>query len=194
MRVRAMLVPSLAFAVLAVACGDDSDVGQPAASTPSPVTAAPASDGLAAGSFSTGLGRGDPAPSFDAELLSGSELTLVSLRGKPVVLNFWLTTCTPCIREMPALAELMRLHEADELVVVGVNSGESSEVVTEFIANFEVDLDFPIVMDRQSELREVYEIVVFPMTYFIDRDGIVQYRRVGELREDHIAVGLERIL
>ena len=131
---------------------------------------------------------------FQAELLSGSELTLDSLRGRPVVLNFWLTTCTPCIREMPALADLMRLHEDDDLVVVGINPGESNQVVTDFIANFEVDLDFPIVMDRQSEVRKLYSIAVFPMTYFIDRDGVIQYRRIGELREDHITVGLERIL
>jgi len=194
MRVRTIVVLPLAFAVLVAACGDDSAVSEPTVSISSPVTADPASGGLSAGATSNGLERGETAPAFEAELLSGNELTLDSLRGRPVVLNFWLTTCTPCIREMPALAELMLLHEDDDLVVVGVNPGESTEVVTEFIANFEVDLDFPIVMDRQSGLRELYEIVVFPMTYFIDRDGVVQYRRIGELREDHIAVGLERII
>lgn len=194
MHIRTIVVLPLAFAVLAAACADGSDVGQTAASVSSPVTASPASGGLLVGPTGAGLGRGDTAPAFEAELLSGSELTLESLQGTPVVLNFWLTTCTPCIREMPALADLMRLYEDDDLVVVGVNPGESTEVVSEFIANFEIDLDFPIVMDRQSDVRELYSIAVFPMTYFIDRDGVIQYRRIGELREDHIAVGLERII
>ena len=194
MRARTILVLALAVAVLSVACEGGSDRGETSQSALSPVTAAPVPDGLSVGPTSTGLGRGDRAPAFHAQLLSGGELTLESLKGRPVVLNFWLTTCAPCIREMPALAEVISDHQADDLVVVGVNSGESPEVVTEFITGFEVELDFPIVLDREVDLGRLYEIVVFPMTYFIDRDGIVQYRRVGELREEHLEVGLSRII
>ena len=109
MRVRTIVALSLAFAVLVAACGNDSAASEATASMSSVATAAPASGGLSVGPTSNGLERGESAPAFEAELLSGSELTLDSLRGRPVVLNFWLTTCTP-VRTRDA--SLGRTHAA----------------------------------------------------------------------------------
>ncbi len=78
-------------------------------------------------------GRGVVAPMFDGQLLSGGELSLDSLRGRPIVVNFWTTTCVPCIREMPVLAGAAREHQAEGLVVIGVNYGENQERVQAFV-------------------------------------------------------------
>lgn len=138
------------------------------------------------------IGRGDEAPAFVGELLAGEEVTLDSLNGKPVVVNFWLTTCEPCLREMPLLADLAST-EGDELAVLGVNFGEGEASVEQYLESFDVDLGFPIVLDRSGEIGSAYGIVVFPTTYFIDRDGVVQYRRIGELADVHLEEGLARI-
>lgn len=137
------------------------------------------------------IGRGDQAPAFAGGLLAGEEVTLDSLRGKPVVLNFWLTTCEPCLREMPLLATAA--NETDDLVVLGVNFGEAEATVAGYVDSFDVDLDFPILLDHGGEIGNAYGIVVFPTTYFIDRHGVVQYRRIGELADRHLDEGLARI-
>ena len=137
------------------------------------------------------IGRGDEAPAFTGELLSGEQLTLESLRGQPVVVNFWLTTCEPCLREMPLLADAA--GESEDLVVVGVNYGEPAASVERYVDGFDVDLGFPILLDHDGEIGDSFGILVFPTTYFIDRNGIVQYRRVGELADRHLGEGLSRI-
>lgn len=137
------------------------------------------------------LGAGDTAPEFRGALLEGGDVDLRALAGRPFVLNFWLTTCEPCIREMPALASIS--DDNDDLVVVGVNFGESPDQINTFLDTFEVDVDFPILLDLDGDVTFDYEVVALPTSYFIDRDGIIRYRRVGELFDEHIEVGLSRI-
>jgi thiol-disulfide isomerase/thioredoxin len=139
-------------------------------------------------------GRGVAAPGFEGELLSGGSIGLEELRGQPVIVNFWATTCAPCIREMPALAGTADDHADDGLVVLGVNYGESVAQIERFIDGFEVELGFPIMLDNRGEIGRLFKVVVFPTTYFIDRDGVIQYRRLGELGERHLEEGLARIM
>lgn len=150
-----------------------------------------ATEGAASDADTTG--RGVVAPMFDGQLLSGGELSLDSLRGRPIVVNFWTTTCVPCVREMPALAGAAREHEAEGLVVIGVNYGESQERVQSFVDEFEVAIEYPIVLDLDGSVGRSYGVAALPMTYFVDSDGVVQYRRIGELEERHLDEGLSRI-
>ncbi len=138
-------------------------------------------------------GRGDPAPGFQARLLTGAQVELEALRGRPMVLNFWATTCAPCIREMPALAAAARDHTAEGLVIVGLNYGEPERSVRKFVEAFTPELGFPIALDLMGEVGRAYGVAVLPTTYFVDRDGVVQYRRIGELKAQHLAEGLSRI-
>lgn len=139
-------------------------------------------------------GKGVPAPDFAGELLSGGQLGLESLRGSPVIVNFWATTCAPCIREMPALAEAARANANEGLVVIGVNYGETVAMIERFVDAFDVELGFPIMLDDRGEIGRLFKVVVFPTTYFVDRDGVIQYRRLGELEERHLQEGLARIM
>lgn len=137
------------------------------------------------------LGAGDAAPDFGGDLLGGGDVDLAALAGRPFVLNFWLTTCEPCIREMPALASVM--DDNDDLEVVGVNFGETPDQINAFLDAFEVDIDFPILLDPDGDVTFGYEVVALPTSYFVDSGGIIRYRRVGELFAEHIEVGLSRI-
>ena len=170
--------------LLTASCSADSTVGaQPTVQT---------ADQL--GEARQVLGPGDVAPSFSAPLLSGGQLSLEALRGQPVIVNFWLTTCEPCLREMPALAAAAAANAGEGLVVIGVNQGEHRDLIVEFLASFETEIDFPIVLDPGQDIGAAYEIVAFPTSYFVDGFGVIQYRRFGELREEHLEVGLSRIV
>lgn len=118
------------------------------------------------------LGRGLPAPVFSGELLSGERLTLASLRGSPVILNFWATWCTPCEVEMPELQSLVDNHAQAGLRVIGVNLGETRPAVAEWVERLE--LRFPIVLDSDGSIAALYRIVGQPTTYVIDDQGFVR--------------------
>ncbi|MEE8330521.1 MAG: TlpA disulfide reductase family protein [Acidimicrobiia bacterium] len=171
-------------AVLLLAAGACSDSSAPESTSTPELETAPAGAREA-------LGAGDAAPDFHGALLGGGDVDLPALEGRPFVLNFWLTTCEPCIREMPALALVM--DDNDDLVVVGVNFGESPDHINAFLDAFEVDIDFPILLDPDGDVTFGYEVVALPTSYFVDSGGIIRYRRVGELFDEHIAVGVERI-
>jgi thiol-disulfide isomerase/thioredoxin len=121
----------------------------------------------------------------------GDSISLQELQGRGVILNFWSTWCAPCVEELPLLDSVARKHSADGLTVVAVNMGETKEEILDFLESF--DLRFPIAIDGQGTVTRLYGVVGLPMSFFIDRTGVIRYRHIGMLQEDHIARGLERI-
>lgn len=135
---------------------------------------------------------GKTAPNFSLERLDGGELALSDLRGKGVVLNFWGTWCEPCKAEMPALQKKYETYKNQGLEVVGVNIGESPITVEPFIKQYGVD--FPIVLDRKSQITKLYRIGPIPTTFFISPEGKVEEIFIGQLNEALIASKVEKIL
>ncbi len=173
-----MLVLSCLLVIVAVACSNNS----------SEPTAVPAVDST---TLSFGPVVGDPAPSFETALVEGDTIRLDELHENGLIVNFWATWCAPCIRELPLLDEIAGDHSADGLTVLAINMGEQEEAILDFLDEF--DLGFPVALDRQGEIAGRYGVLGLPMSFFIDRDGVVRYRRIGELMEDHVARGLGRI-
>ncbi len=133
---------------------------------------------------------GAPAPDFKAETLSGDTVHLRSLRGKPVVLNFWATWCPPCRAEMPMLQEYYTRH-AGEYAMVAVNDAEPAPQVQAFIE--QQGFTFTVALDPQQAIVGKYRIQGFPTTFFIDADGVIRYMHVGMLDEGTLAAGLQSI-
>lgn len=121
---------------------------------------------------------GHPAPDFVLSALDGSEVRLADLRGKPVILNFWATWCPPCRREMPALEIIWQQYSRGEVMVLGVDQGESIAVVSEYVRQ-NVGVTFPLLLDRRQDVGDLYLVRSLPTTFFIDADGIIQEIRVG---------------
>ena len=123
--------------------------------------------------------EGFSAPNFTLDLLGGGEVTLSELRGKPVVLNVWATWCPPCRKEMPAIEKVYRSYKELGLVVIGLNltSQDSEQAVSAFIQ--ELDLTFPIALDRDGSVGDRYRPPGLPTTYFIDEQGVIQSVVVG---------------
>jgi peroxiredoxin len=118
------------------------------------------------------------APDFSLTSLAGETVRLSDFRGKPVVLNFWATWCAPCRREMPALEQIWQQGGAGDVVVIGVDQGESPQRVQRFIDE-EVNVSFPILLDSDYKVGDAYFVRSLPTTLFIDPKGFIQEIRLG---------------
>jgi len=125
--------------------------------------------------------EGALAPDFLLGRLDGTELRLTDLRGQPVVLNFWATWCAPCRTEIPQFVDAAERFREQGLVVVGVNLQEGKSIVRPYADDF--GMDFPIVIDVDGEVGDAYRLFGLPVTYFIDREGIVRSVFTGPFQE-----------
>jgi peroxiredoxin len=143
---------------------------------------------------STDVGRA--APDFLLRTPDGGELRFSDLRGKPVLVNFWASWCTPCRQEMPEIVRAYDAREDGDLVVVAVDLQENAGQVREFADEF--GMDFPIVIDRTGQVAEAWHIggpvEGIPSSYFIDADGVVQARVFGPMDSETIERELAKIL
>ncbi len=117
------------------------------------------------------------APPLVGQTLDGRTLTLEQLRGKPVLVTFWATTCPSCIEEMPHLMELYRELNPKGLEIIGVAmSYDPPEQVRALATRRQIP--YPIVLDAQSRIaREFGNVQLTPTSVLISPDGrIVQYR------------------
>lgn len=117
---------------------------------------------------------GEPAPAFDMLLDDGRSVSLASLQGRPVVLNFWATWCGPCRLEIPEIVDAANRH--DDLVMLAVNVGEDRERILPFAEEF--NMSMPIVRDA-GDLSAHYGARGLPATIFINRDGTVESLWMG---------------
>ena len=129
-------------------------------------------------SVSDPIGRGSAAPAFTLPERPGpGEISLASLRGEVVLLNFWATWCEPCEREMPAMERLHEKLSPAGLHLVAVSVDESAEPIDQFRARF--GLTFPILWDPEKRVADAYQTYRYPETLLIGRDGVVVERYVG---------------
>lgn len=122
------------------------------------------------------------APGFELENFDGESIALGSLRGRPVMLNFWATWCGPCRFEMPFIQEI---HEdpawlEKDLLIIAVNIGEPASQARAFMNDF--GFTFTVLLDEETEVAKQYNISGIPTTCFIDKDGIIKDIRVGTFR------------
>jgi len=139
------------------------------------------------------LAAGQPAPDFTGTTFDGQKLTLSSLRGKPVLLNFFASWCTSCEHELPGIQQEYLAHKDQGFTVVGVNSLENGDGVG-FYHRF--GLTFPAVHDpgQPGRIGSVYQVTsALPASVFIDKSGNVDHIYRGEITAVTIENELKRI-
>jgi thiol-disulfide isomerase/thioredoxin len=119
---------------------------------------------------------GKPAPAFEVKSMEGKTFSLAALKGKPVLLDFWATWCAPCRRSMPAL-EKISLEFKDNVVILGVDSGEDREVVEAFLKK--TPMGYPAVLSGESGILESYQVKAYPTYILIGSDGKIIANDVG---------------
>lgn len=124
-------------------------------------------------SITAGLARGQrpAAPAFSLPRFDGGTLTLASLRGQYVLVNFWASWCIPCRDEAPLLERAWREYRDRGLVVVGVNIQDLEPEARKFIARY--GATYPNVRDRDGRVSRAYGTTGVPESFFIDRGGRV---------------------
>jgi cytochrome c biogenesis protein CcmG, thiol:disulfide interchange protein DsbE len=134
---------------------------------------------VAAGSRPTTAKIGDLAPEINLKSVTGDQITLSKLEGRPVLINFWATWCGPCREEFPALVRMYKKYQGKGLVVLGVNYQDpnSDSGVLTFMKDTLVD--FPVVRDTGDRVGQQYRVDGLPTSYFVDRKGIVRDVVVG---------------
>jgi cytochrome c biogenesis protein CcmG/thiol:disulfide interchange protein DsbE len=121
-------------------------------------------------------GKSVVAPEFDLPRLDREgNLSLASLRGKAVVINFWASWCAPCRDEAPLLEAAWKRYRSRGLVVVGVDYDDFSGDARAFARRN--GMTYPLVQDRKKTTVSHYDVTGVPETFFVDREG----RLVGEL-------------
>lgn len=121
---------------------------------------------------------GDEAPNFKLRDLAGNVMSLSQLRGKVVLLNFWATWCGPCRVEMPAMEQLYRTFPRGEFEILAVSTDPQGAAVTRPFQK-RMGFTFPILHDSEYRVGLTYGARTIPITFMVDRHGIVRQKIFG---------------
>jgi thiol-disulfide isomerase/thioredoxin len=135
---------------------------------------------------------GRRAPEFKLSSIDGGEVSLAGLQGKPVVVNFFATWCTPCKKELPAFQALSQQYADQGLTFLLVDMQEDPDDVAIFLGELGVSL--PTVVDSSGEVGKTYRVRGLPSTFFIGRDGTIKQAQLGELDGRLLETGISKIV
>ncbi len=151
------------------------------ASTPSEATSAEL-DSTAESEYDH-VQEGDLAPNFTLPMYGGGEVTLSDLRGKVVLLNFWATWCPPCMQELSTVeTEIIKRFAGQEFAFIFASRGDSEEAIRE--TREKRGFNFPMAMDQEEKVFNLYAKKGIPHNYLIDREGRIVHIELGYTPED----------
>jgi peroxiredoxin len=134
-----------------------------------------------------GIQKGNEAPDFDLATINGEQTKLSNYRGKKVILNFWASWCPPCKAEMPNIEKFYKENKDQDVIVLAVNlttAEKNKNDVQQFIKD--QGLTFPVLLDEQGKVGNMYQTFTIPTSYIINTKGIVQQKFVGPMSEEII--------
>jgi len=133
---------------------------------------------------------GDPAPAATLVTLDGRRISTDALRGQTVLLTFWATWCDPCREELPLLSRYAMDHAAQGLQVLGFClDDEDSLSAVRAVAD---TLSFPVGLLAHAQVRGYGRMWRIPVSFVIDRDGLLRYDGWQAKHPAWTAASLER--
>ena len=131
-------------------------------------TPAPSSGTIVAGSAL----YGKPAPPFDLLDLQGQRVRLSDYAGRPLIVNFWASWCIPCQQEFPLYRNTLAEYAAQGLEVLGVVYQDTATRARAFMTSH--DATWPALLDPGGKVAAAYGVLGIPMSFFVDRHGVVR--------------------
>jgi len=115
---------------------------------------------------------GCKAPDFNVKTITGEPISLTELKGKVVVINFWFTSCAPCISEMPALNRLVAEFKGSDVVFISFARDDVTEL-TSFLKKRQ--FDFKIVPSADTTAKSYCsDLFGWPTSMVVDKVGVVR--------------------
>lgn len=122
---------------------------------------------------------GRQAPEFTLTLFDGKTVSLSDYRGKVVFLNFWASWCPPCRAEARDLEAAWQKFKDQDIVFLGIDIQDTEKDALAFLREFNVT--YPNGRDASGKISVDYGVWGIPETFFIDGEGRITYKHVGEL-------------
>ena len=149
--------------------------------------------------FSSQKGKVHPFPEFVgiASWINSEPLTLESLRGNVVLVEFWTYSCINCVWNMPYLKDWYDKYTDEGLVIVGIHSPEmraekKREKVLAAVA--EHGLKFPVAQDNDFATWRAFGTVAWPTLYLVDKEGVIRYSNFGSGNYDETELKIQELL
>lgn len=120
-------------------------------------------------------------PDITFTTIDGRKLSTTELRGQPVLINFWATTCPGCVKEMPHLVELYKELNPQGFEIIGVAMAYDppNHVIALSKAR---DINYPIALDIQNEAAIAFgDVRLTPTSFLVAPDGRIVHQKIGEL-------------
>ena len=121
---------------------------------------------------------GSQLPTIKLENVDGQEVSTQSLLNKPLIINVWYSTCEPCRRELPVLANADAQYR-DQVQFIGVNIKDSAKVAKEFASQY--GIEFELLLDKNGLFISQLGIATAPVTLAIDPQGVIIGQKAGEI-------------
>ncbi len=131
------------------------------------------------------------APNFSLKDMDGNVVTLESLAGKPVIVNFWATWCPPCRAEIPAMNRAWHKIKDKGVAMVAIDVGEDEDTIFAFQADY--PMDFTVLLDEDGKEIKRWPVRGVPTTFILDPQGRMVYRAAGAREWDNDEL-LQKIL
>lgn len=127
-----------------------------------------------------------PAPAVSFTTLTGQKLDLASLKGNVVLVNFWATSCSGCVAEMPQMQQMHQQYASKGLRILAVAMDyDPPNYVQAYVRQRQ--LPFMVTMDTQGKIAKAFgDIQLTPSTFLIDRDGHIVKRYVGVMNFNEV--------
>jgi len=144
-----------------------------------------------------------PAPDFELKDLNGKSVSLKSLRGKIVILDFWATWCQPCVASFPGMQKAVDYYKNDkDVVFMFIHTMEKSPTADEDARkmleakknHFDVYMDWKDKTTGKSPVLTAYRVSGIPAKFFIDKEGVIRYKNTGYIGEDEAIPEIKTIV
>ena len=133
------------------------------------------------------------APEINFTLLDGTRMSLSSMRGKPVLLNFWSTSCAPCRKEIPDLAKLHREFEPKGARFIGVSmSYDRPDQIIAFRQQYQIP--YALSLDIDNVISSAFAVQAIPLTLLISQSGQIVHKQHGVIKVSEIRARLAAML